>query len=393
MINSKSAFIALGVTGLIIMGVGIQPLLKNAQIPSFTSSPQAEVIAVNSQADVKFPLFETSLLTNPHVKSTLEKMSNFDLSSDLKDNQISRVVAQVSFKNQYWFGALASEAEGFRGKIYNDNVGFAVGNGWNLSMQSSSYNQLLASTISDNQEYQKNAAAMASAKQKVVKDGDFSFEIAPQRALQVAGLMSLDFYKNGLLPALDKQAKKKGLTGQQVIAGLEPHQRDALIYHTYKVGNAGVAKYTTLLESVVQYSQLSTEKKSDIEEKKKVAANFTYKYKLDGKTLQDTRASVLVASMFIDTNVFAQIIQSVPQGVNRLSSQDFAKKLPDFKAGVEFGEEIKIPDPVGDAKNDMLKRGLVPDMKFNAVSPSDAVERMQNMRKPMQNNQTYIMGA
>ncbi len=394
---SHYSFIALGTAGFIMIGLGATQAIKkvNMQISdiSILKKQEIHINPIESIKDIQYPLYDTVLTTNQQSKKTLELMSNFDLPKDLKDNQISRVVAQLSFSNQYWFGALASEAEGFRSKIYNDNIGFAVGNGWNMSMQSASYNRLLASTISQDHGYQQQAQKMSLMASKVVRDGDFSFQISPQRSLQVAGLMSLDFYKNGLVPAIEKQAKKKGTNAQAVLSKIAPNQRDALIYHTYKVGHAGVAKYTQLLNAVIDYSQLPETKKQDIEEIKKVSLHFTYKYKLDGREVQDTRASFLVASMFTDTNLFAHIISKVPQGSKNLSSKDVAKMLPDFKSNVQWGDDVNIPDPVADIKNDMLKRGVAPQAELSNPMADKVLEQVNKIRVPVRNNPGFIMGV
>lgn len=318
-----------------------------------------------------------NFIDNVEIKKSIEKAGNFEVPGGMKNNQVARYVSQIQFKEQNYLLALVSEGEGFRNTLYNDNIGFAFGNGWNLSMQNSTYNKNIASTISNDGEYIGKLVQLSGKTSDSKIPSNFnSLKISPQRAIQVSAIMSIDFEKS-VISSIEKQlpknekAKKLKITtgksfstiGQELYKNLEPNEKAALVYHAYKVGGAGFNKYVNMLQSLVDYG-LSTNKTQ--EQAKKVAESFTYKYTMNGEIKEDIRASVLVSTMFLDINSFGYVI-----GKN-VAPQNMKEKLPIFgKNNIEItknGSDLKIPDPVGEerakieAAGGQVKIQIMPDV-------------------------------
>lgn len=321
-------------------------------------------------------------IDNVEVKKSIEKAGNFEVPGGMKNNQVGRYVSQVQFKEQNYLLALVSEGEGFRNTLYNDNIGFAFGNGWNLSMQNSTYNKNIASTISDNNEYIGKLVQLSGKTSDAKIPSNFnSLQISPQRAIQVSAIMSIDFEKS-VVSSIEKQLQKSekakkikvstgksfATMGQELYQNLESNEKAALVYHAYKVGGAGFNKYTTMLNSLVDYG-LSTNKTP--EQAKKVAESFTYKYTMNGEIKEDIRASVLVSTMFLDKNAFGYVI-----GKN-VAPKNMKENLPIFgKYSIDVTQnsaDLKIPDPVGEERTKIETAGgqvkiqIMPDIN-NTVS-------------------------
>lgn len=337
--------------------------------------------------ETSFPIFEASSLVNEKNKERLNKVGDFELPSGLADNQVARNVAQLQFSREDYFLALVSEGEGFRSTIYNDNIGYAFGNGWNVSMQSKSYNENLAKAVSQDSEFARKLGVLGGRISDTTISSDYkNVRIAPQRAIQVAALMGEQF-EPGVIRGIAKQMPKNSQaqklhkeTGQsyEVLAkdmydNLAPNEKAAILYHSYKVGEAGFAKYTNMIGSLVSYG-LSTNK-TDVM-RKSVADGFTYKYKMNGEIKEDTRASVLVGSMFSDSSAFGYVVGKnvAPKNFSKLTTSISKNGIAsDATPGLVF-----IPDPVGLERARLEAIGGKIDIQ---LMPAVSVEEnMKNMR-------------
>lgn len=317
------------------------------------------------ETEVVYTINNTTNLSNEQIEE-LNKVGNFKLKDGLKDNQIAREVAQLKLEKNEYLQSLISEAEGFRSGLYNDNIGYAFGNGWNVSMQTKQTNERVASLISKDDSYIKKLSSLSGNKSTNNIEGLIDVKIKPQQSMQASTFLSYNF-KSAFISALsdtigtmkkNKTLKNVNLSdsnqnlANQVFNKLESNEQSSLVYHTYKVGGYGVTKYKGLLTSVVKHATEKTNE-SAIE----VAKNFTYKYKLGTEIKEDIRASVLVSSMFLHKNVFAKMIN---KDIGPVSNKELSS-IPQFKQyNINPTTNItidNIPDPVGEYKQKMIEEG------------------------------------
>lgn len=363
-----------------------------SSIESITTEEFSVVQEVIQKKENSFPIFENSSLVNENNKSKLNEAGNFDLPANLADNQVARKVAQIKFVDQNYFLSLVSEGEGFRSSIYNDNIGFAFGNGWNISMQNKTYNENLAKMISNDNNYIAKIALLSGNTKDRTLSSDYStVKIAPQRSMQVAEIMG-ERFEPGVIRGIAKQLPKNAeaqkihkQTGNsyEIIAknlydNLAPNEKAAVLYHSYKVGEAGFAKYTNMIGSLATYA-LSDNKTDDM--KKKVADGFTYKYKMNGEIKQDTRAEVIVSSMFADKEAFGYLVGKnvAPRNFTSLSSSINKSNIDTSLAP----GEVVIPDPVGDERARLEKLGAPINIELMPVnSVQDNIRNIREQSQP-----------
>lgn len=367
-------------------------VVKGKLLQAANNQNQNEVKEAVKQT--KFLINEASPLVNQYNKDQLNEAGNFDLPSNLADNQIARKVAQLQFEKENYSLSLKSEAEGFGRQVYNDNIGKAFGYGWNLTFQNSQYNKDLATAISTDKNY-INKIVSLSGKEGVTKSSA-GLTIEPQRAMQVSALMSERFYEGAINGIASKLPKNKLAVAEHNATGksykeiavdvynrLEENEKAVVVYHAYKVGSAGFAKYNNLINSLITYS---FEKEKTPEMRRGVADQFTYKYKLNGKVLEDTRASILIGAMFADPSAFGYLIGKnvAPQNMRKLTSS-FDKYNIDGKA--EPGTQM-LPDTLGDEKARIEKEGGKLDIIL--LPENDPLQNIKEMRKPKKQNSNSI---
>lgn len=328
------------------------------------------------------PIYSTDMSLD--LKKYLEKIGSFDIDPKLKDNQISRVVAQKQHKEGEFLLSLASEAEGFRSTIYNDNIGFAFGNGWNISMQNEKYNTKIANMISKDNVFINKISVLSGKISDRPISGDYnSVRISPQNAIQVTAYMAENFKNEGVLKHLSRALsqnsefkKQPGTVEEKTLDfynKLEANERAAINYHAYKVGSAGFGKYKTLLTSIVEYGYKENKTTAD---KQKVAEGFTYSYIMNGERKNDIRASALVGSMFMSPLAFGHIIKT------NVAPRETLASVPQFKSNnVNIDSpELNIPDPVGEYRAELEAKGAQISIKIQEP-PIDLEEQRKIKRE------------
>lgn len=316
------------------------------------------------------PIYEASKLITVKNKDKLESVGQFTLPAGLKDNQVGRTVAQMKFTKGDYLSAIISEGEGFTSYLKDDNIGNVIADGLNTTMQSKEYLNSLVTSISKDPVYTKAFTALAGKKINTSVE-KYNITITPQRGLQISYLAA-EKYETGFINVLTKQVSKNpqyitehNKTGKSysdishaLYNKLQPNEQASLTYHTYKVGEFGLTKYTGMLSALVEYSIHTTP-----ENAKKVAEHMTYKYKMNGEIKEDIRAEFLVQSMFMDKAAFGYAIQK------NVAPRNMASHIPAVTAHKidVSGETVSIPDPVGDMKAKLKLEGKT--LQMSPVSP------------------------
>lgn len=262
------------------------------------------------------------------------------------DSSISRRIAIAQARQGNYYESIVSEVEGFRSHLYNDNTGYAIGNGWNVSLQSAATNQRVTQGIGLSPEDSMALAALSGMQKPRALPG---VAITPEQATKAAQLMRAQFEQpmRKLVPSFDH---------------LKPNEQAALIYHTYKVGPSGIKKYTGMIEALKNYNSNASEAN-----RMKVADSFTYTYRMNGKVFTDSRSKLYLAALFTSSEAYSYLLGTTqaPSNFNQVA------KLASQKIDTSKPADGQIQDDFGKAKDELLKQGKVPDITqdFKQSSP------------------------
>lgn len=338
-----------------------------------------------------FPILNTShgkFNISEDLQKSLEESAQFSIPANFKPNQISRFIAQEKFKSAQenktmvdYLASLLSEGEGFRENLYRDNIGLAYGIGWNVSMQSPEFNKFLMSAVNSNPQAINKIVSFSKTPMAYPpgRYGDADTAMPPQRHMQASLLIAHKFMDGGVLPAFTKFAKQSSVAKEQqkqsgeswdVFAKkrfntLDPFVQAALVYHSYKVGEAGFGRYLTLNKKVIDYAFTPLEKRT-LEQRTDISKGVVYNYRLNGESLRDTRAEMKVAAMLVNPEIYGSMIKSNP------APQNIHYQLPQLKTNgvvvpTNMKDEFVIPNKLGELKEDALNNGKTfnPQMQYN----------------------------
>lgn len=279
-----------------------------------------------------------STLTSPAANTAAQGPVQYTRSIKSTSRQVA--VDQLSKGNFY--ESIVSEVEGFRPNFYPDNIGFAIGNGWNVSLQGRGTNEKVATAIGLPA---AQTASLASLSSMAAVQGLPAVSISPEQATKAAQVMRAQ-YENPM----------RDLVGSGSYDKLQPHQKAALSYHAYKVGPAGAAKYRNLISAVQAYAA-----NPGTEQGKKAAEHFTYTYKLNGKVYEDKRSTLYLAALFTDPQAYGYLL-----GTTKAPS-DFSSiaKIASQKIDTKKPADDQIKDEFGTAKEKLFEQGIAPKVELS----------------------------
>ena len=295
---------------------------------------------------------EENIKASPPSSPTPMNQAKLSASSDspvkyiANDSSISRRVAIAQASQGNYYESIVSESEGYRAHVYSDNIGFAIGNGWNVSLQSAETNQRITQGIGLSPEDSMALAALSGMQRPRVLPG---VAITPEQATKAAQLMRGQFEQpmRKLVPSFDR---------------LKPNEQAALIFHSYKVGGGGAAKYSGMLSALKSYDSHASESN-----RLKVADSFTYTYRMNGKVFTDSRSKLYLAALFTSPEAYQYLLgtTSAPatfSGIAKLANQKIDPSKP---------ADGQVQDDFGRAKEELLKQGKVPDITqdFKQAAP------------------------
>ena len=265
------------------------------------------------------------------------KKESFTYKPNMKS--VANVMAIEQFRKQAYYESIAAYLEGFRGNLYNDNVGLAWAFGWNVSMQSRKTNEWLTSEIGITPN-DKSLILPLSANTSPGSTPRVS--ISPEQGIHAVSLMRKTFEGGGGIRAIITPA---------VYDKLKPNEQAALVYHTYKVGPGGAAKYKTMNGMIREYVKNPTPEKAH-----EIGGQFKYSYMLRGQKMYDTRSGAYLAALFSNPEAYGAMI----------GSNSAPKDLPEILAATEFKDinvskpippQIESLDTFSKVKEDMLIHG------------------------------------
>lgn len=285
--------------------------------------------------------------TNPKGKIVAQdgiisaKGIQWGVSNKLQVNSLS----QQALSQGHYFLAMVSEVEGYRPYLYNDNKGYAIGMGWNVSMQTRRANSSIAESIAlpNNQKTELVSLSNMAKPNHLPRD----IQLSTQQAFQAVEWMK---------PQYEKSIEE--LIGPG-FSQLAPNKQAVLIYHVYKVGAGGAAKYHHLIADVKAFIKNPNEQLNE-----KIAKDFTYHYTINGQVKQDTRAQLYMASMWLDPSSFNYIVNN-EEPSKMPADMPFIAKTFEQKINIHQPIQEQISNPVQDALRKSYENGQLPSIELN----------------------------
>ena len=318
-----------------------EPLFKEA--PLFTDVPK---FAEPSKSPVHAPAINLLDHVGAEPKqiqpAILTPPSQVVSSYTPKIKSVARSLALSEAAKGNWYSSIVAEVEGFRNRAYYDNKGAAIGMGWNLGQQSTARNTELTRAIGMDSAPAAQLVALSGVQQPSSLP---SASITPEQGSQAVMLMREQY-----------EAPMRKLVPS--FANLARNQQDALVYHAYKVGGGGAARYTTMLSALKIYSADPTEAN-----KLKVADTFTYKYTLNGKEYTDSRSKLYLAALFTSPESYQYLLgtTAAPADFNKVA------KLASQKIDTSKPAEAQVVDDFGDVKEELMRTGMPFNLLINEV--------------------------
>jgi hypothetical protein len=264
-----------------------------------------------------------------------------------KDKSVSHRLALAEASKGNWYPSITAIVEGYRSKAYMDSRGAAIGMGWNLGQQSTARNTELTRSI---------GLAPSPAAQLVALSG-----VQQPTSLPDASITPDQGARAVLLMREQYEAPIRKIVPS--FASLKKNEQDALIYHTYKVGGSGAARYKNMIAAIKDYSANPTE-----ENKLKVASTFTYKYTLNGKEYSDSRSTLYLAALWTSPENYLYLLGKAP------APDEFSKvaKLASQKIDTRKPAEVQVIDEFGDAKEELMRTGKPFNLTITEEKPKPA---------------------
>ena len=263
--------------------------LKNHKI-SFTALTTASVFAFsypyiihnNNEVEI-FPISENN------------KIKLKELPQKIKDKFHSSFFES---KNDA-FIKLLTVTEGKSNTFYKDNIGIAIGYGWNLVTTPTSLNKSIIESIKINKK-ETEALLEVSENRKVqnIPKNLKNFVLSDKQLRESAKVM-LSYYEKDLLNVIKVKSQDKNLDFEKLnkqYHKLPYNQQAVLIHMTYKVGATNLLKYNDFFDSLFEYLEKPTEKNLE-----KASVSFEYSFKnRKGEYQRDYRVEQMHTSFFID---------------------------------------------------------------------------------------------
>lgn len=240
------------------------------------------------------------------MSQTLNKDYNLLSQSDLIDGakNLGNMIAEP-------FLALLGKAEGKSYGFYLDNKGFATGYGYNPTQNDANYNRAIL-TFAEVDPNIINTVINVSSKYKNTQLKAVPVELTnvkfSEKQIKKMALFAKKSYEQDFLIVFKEKMDSKGYSDekQKLLLNryqvLTDEQKAVLIHMTYKVGQTGLTHYNTFFSDFINYLNNPTTQTQE-----KVANDFVYHYKKDGKILVDERVDDIHHNLFMKTNHNEQI--------------------------------------------------------------------------------------
>lgn len=236
---------------------------------------------------------------------------------------------------------ILKSAEGVSSSFYPDNKGYAVGYGFNPTQNTAQYNKsilefaqvdpIIAKFIIEHANDYKNTQT------KGIPEEFKNIKFTPEQINKMA-IFAKQSYEKDFYSVLKEKIEHKGYNGAKEekllksYQDLPSNQKAVLIHMVYKVGSNNLRKYNTFFSNFINYLD-----NPSVENKEKVATQFIYHYKSQGKDLLDNRVSKIHYQEFMRDIPVEKLVENVP-----------AKPQPELSDKEKFDKATK------EVRQDML---------------------------------------
>lgn len=246
-----------------------------------------------------------------------------------KSNSIAGEYSRYAFGQGKYWESLVAQVEGYRPNFYRDNIGAAVGFGYNASYQSRPTNRRAGLEAIGSEQA---AQTLESLTKNFDPPSLPAIQVNPEQAMGMSLLLKPSY----------EDPMRAWISGFEK---LKPNQQAVLVYHAYKVGAGGATKYGTLKAKIAAMLANPTEDNT-----RAAGAQFQYKYTVRGETKTDTRSTVYMQALWNDPDAYGQLIGG--------KASSFVATLPEFKgSGKSSIGDSDISDPMGEVKLEMERTG------------------------------------
>ena len=264
------------------------------------------------------------------------------------NKSISRQMAISELAKGNYYASIENEVEGNISHYYRDNIGVAIGCGFNTSFQSHR----------DIRAWSKQAG-ISDDIIKVMESTSGKFDIAPPTGVSITPGQATAIAE-AMKPTYEK-AMISMFGGPTVWNKLKSYQQAVLTYHAEKVGVGGASKFKGLIQSVKNYAANPTEANA-----RDVAMHIHYTYKvkqLDGswKVMSDSRSQLYMGALFQDPQQYSYLLgtASAPSGFAQFA-QTVAHMKIDTTSTIAASDQVEAQDELEKTKEAVAAKGIDP---------------------------------
>lgn len=236
---------------------------------------------------------------------------------------LSKQSAIDSFNAKDYQMAIESLTEGLVLKPYRDNIGCAIGFGYNYYFRTKNEVQNVFGGANVNQGITDTIKAVSNKNEACI----VNTTITAENARRIAKVDTEKNFKPGVIKLVGGEANWNKLN---------PHEQQTLLYFPQKMGLGGSQKFKTLWASIKEYANNKTDAN-----RQKVLNAMVVKYKIkdkEGNWVQktDTRSHLLMSAMFTSPETFASIL-----GTSGADTGSFVKVAKSVKVNIDTSKNIE----------------------------------------------------
>lgn len=285
-----------------------------------TQKPVAPVTPASTPVAVETPVQAVNTTNTQEVSTPENKVYKLSLKNSYS---LSKQSAIDSFNAKDYQMAIESLTEGLVLKPYRDNIGCAIGFGYNYYFRTKNEVQSVFNSANVNSSVTDKIKAVSNKNESCIVDTAITADNA-------RGIAKSDTEKNF------KPGVIKLVGGDSNWTKLSPHEQQTLLYFPQKMGLGGAQKFKTLWASVKTYANNKTDSN-----RQKVIDSMVVHYKIKDKSgnwvqKTDTRSHLLMGAMFTSPETFASIL-----GTSAGNVGSFVKVAKTMNVNIDSSKSIE----------------------------------------------------
>lgn len=323
-------------------------VLKQLNEQKAKEKPAVDPVVEQTKTEVK-----EDVKTNSVIASKPEdKVYKLSLKNSYS---LSKQSAIDSFNNKDYQMAIESLTEGLVLQPYRDNIGCAIGFGYNYYFRTKNEVQSVFASSNVNQVVTDTIKAVSNKNESCIVKAS----ITAENARSIAKVDTEKNFKPGVI---------KLVGGESNWSKLAPYEQQTLLYMPQKMGLGGFSKFKNLISNIKTYANDKTDAN-----RQKVLNAMVVKYKIkdkEGNWVQktDTRSHLLMSAMFTSPETFASIL-----GTSGADTGSFVKVAKSVKVNIDSSKNIE--EQVNE--NDDLNKTL------SQITGTPEIQMLDESNKPI----------